>query len=373
MNKACIAKMAWSLHTGASDLWCEVVWNKYKRNNSPRDIIAKPYDSSFWKAIAKVWPVLQDVELWSVGDGQKIRAWSMAWFDHEIKISETGIQIPIALQQAKVVDLVNEEGEWNHDLLDYWLLETIIRKIEAIPPPQMEAGEDCMLVELNDAGRMSVKSTYNHLDHYGAATEEKVWKRICRLKVPERVRYFIWLLCHNRLLTNASKSKMGLGSAMCNYCDNIVENALHAISDCPLAIAVWLQLVPDKARGHFYHGDLNNWIDVNLNSTGAKQFGIDWSIVWAITCHRLWFWRNKENHDENFSRPSMPTLYIRNQVKNYSDTDVLHIGDNTPIHTTILVGWKHPRVNWIKLNTDGSCRYDGIIGCGGVIRGSEGE
>jgi hypothetical protein len=159
MNKACIAKMAWSLHTGASDLWCEVVWNKYKRNNSPRDIIAKPYDSSFWKAIAKVWPVLQDVELWSVGDGQKIRAWSMAWFDREIKISETGIQIPIALQQAKVVDLVNEEGEWNHDLLDYWLLETIIRKIEAIPPPQMEAGEDCMLVELNDAGRMSVKST----------------------------------------------------------------------------------------------------------------------------------------------------------------------------------------------------------------------
>jgi hypothetical protein len=28
---------------------------------------------------------------------------------------------------------------------------------------------------------------------------------------------------------------------------------------------------------------------------------------------------------------------------------------------------------WIKLNTDGSCSDDGKIGCGGLLRGSDGE
>ncbi|MCI01199.1 non-LTR retroelement reverse transcriptase-like, partial [Trifolium medium] len=39
-----------------------------------------------------------------------------------------------------------------------------------------------------------------------------------------------------------------------------------------------------------------------------------------------------------------------------------------------FISWKPPpRVGWIRLNTDGSCREDGHIGCGGIIRGSDGE
>jgi hypothetical protein len=41
--------------------------------------------------------------------------------------------------------------------------------------------------------------------------------------------------------------------------------------------------------------------------------------------------------------------------------------------TTILVRWMPPPVIWVKLNTDGSCRDDGRIGCGGVLRGSDSE
>jgi hypothetical protein len=38
--------MVWSLKSGATDLWCEVVWNKYKRNDGMEEVIAKPSDSS---------------------------------------------------------------------------------------------------------------------------------------------------------------------------------------------------------------------------------------------------------------------------------------------------------------------------------------
>ncbi|GAU11815.1 hypothetical protein TSUD_75660 [Trifolium subterraneum] len=38
-----------------------------------------------------------------------------------------------------------------------------------------------------------------------------------------------------------------------------------------------------------------------------------------------------------------------------------------------MIRWTTPRDEFIKLNTDGACKLDGSAGCGGVIRGSQGE
>jgi hypothetical protein len=81
MNQACLSKLVWSLQTGAKDLWCEVLWGKYQRNNSGDDIVAKAADSSLWKAIVRLWPRVDEVSYWLVGDGRLIKAWDMAWFD----------------------------------------------------------------------------------------------------------------------------------------------------------------------------------------------------------------------------------------------------------------------------------------------------
>ncbi|KAI5438050.1 hypothetical protein KIW84_023967 [Lathyrus oleraceus] len=38
----------------------------------------------------------------------------------------------------------------------------------------------------------------------------------------------------------------------------------------------------------------------------------------------------------------------------------------------VNVGWKPPKEGWVCLNVDGACQ-NGVIGCGGVIRGSDEE
>ncbi|MCI24501.1 ribonuclease H protein, partial [Trifolium medium] len=38
-----------------------------------------------------------------------------------------------------------------------------------------------------------------------------------------------------------------------------------------------------------------------------------------------------------------------------------------------LVSWKPPPDGWVKVNTDGACKEGRIAGCGGLIRGSDGE
>ncbi|MCH94217.1 ribonuclease H protein, partial [Trifolium medium] len=38
-----------------------------------------------------------------------------------------------------------------------------------------------------------------------------------------------------------------------------------------------------------------------------------------------------------------------------------------------MVGWTPPKEGYVKLNTDGACKNQQIAGCGGIIRGSQGE
>lgn len=66
---------------------------------------------------------------------------------------------------------------------------------------------------------------------------------ILRLKVPERIKIFVWLLKHDRLLKNHSKSRKGVGAAACNLCGHITETTLHVYHECPRALKIsWIKL-----------------------------------------------------------------------------------------------------------------------------------
>jgi hypothetical protein len=69
MNKACILKLGRKLQTGSQDLWCTVMWGKYRREEEQHNVIVRSTDSHLWKAIVKLWPVLDDYGFWSIGNG----------------------------------------------------------------------------------------------------------------------------------------------------------------------------------------------------------------------------------------------------------------------------------------------------------------
>jgi ribonuclease HI len=37
------------------------------------------------------------------------------------------------------------------------------------------------------------------------------------------------------------------------------------------------------------------------------------------------------------------------------------------------IGWQPPSGHFVKLNTDGACKENNRAGCGGIIRGNQGE
>jgi ribonuclease HI len=125
-------------------------------------------------------------------------------------------------------------------------------------------------------------------------------------------------------------------------------------------------------RHQFFNCDTNDWIAMNVANRGSKSSHDDWSCVWAMACHLAWTWRNKEKHDDSFVRPIKQVEAVKHRIINYGLADKIMQHDIHEQRAIIQIGWSPPISGWVCLNVDGALR-DGVIGCGGAIRGSDGE
>jgi hypothetical protein len=292
-NRACLMKMGWELQQGSDDLWTKVIHGKYGRGvDSLTDAIAKPLDSKFWKALMSFMPWIIGQSHMAVGNDRSTNAWDTCWSAPGIRIEDFEIDIPLEMRNAKVVDLVTREGCWNWDRLS-WLPNDILNMLITIPPPEDDLGEDVRLWPQGKNGNFSVASAYDLLTHSEASTNTTNgnWHMIWKMQVPERVKSFIWVLKHGRLLTNFWKSKMSLGSPSCCYCGDITETELHVLRDCPKCMHVWLNIVSDSTRDVFFSSNLQQCITLNMTG-GIEGIEVDnWVSYWALACHALWYCR----------------------------------------------------------------------------------
>ncbi|MCH94327.1 putative non-LTR retroelement reverse transcriptase, partial [Trifolium medium] len=206
-------------------------------------------------------------------------------------------------------------GQWKWNLMEDWLPAVLLQKVAATLPPSEEHGKDERVIAGGDRSQFTVSGMYMKLCGYDGAENNSNWKKIWSINVPERVRTFIWMMLHGRLLTNVMKNKMGLSHAMCSFCRTVEETILHVMRDCPKANELWRGVIPGIYKVQFYMGDLNQWINFNFSN----------AIQWNVT----------------------------NKIS--------------------MIGWTPPRDLFVKLNTDGAYKEHVVAGCGGLIRGSQEE
>jgi hypothetical protein len=240
MNQACLMKLGWKFQTNGEDYWCRVLRGKYERNTSTTSNMIKASSSSLWKNLYEHRSIMHNFSYWSVGDGKDIDAWSEAWLEDGLYINKH-INIPPHLLGLKVRELVDNEGKWNWSLLQSWMPPTLQQKIAASLPPSDDYGRDERYMAGGTAADFSVADIYNKLCGFNRENASTTWDKIWKLQVPERVRSFIWLAKHDRLLTNLRRKKMGLSHDMCLFCGNVVESTLHVLRDCPLAMTIWVR------------------------------------------------------------------------------------------------------------------------------------
>ena len=373
-NTACFMKLGWSFRHGEDKLWCQVLRGKYARDgSSDNGLVVKPSDSSIWKQMASVWSQINELSFWTIGNGVNISVWGDAWIMPGLKLSSVVDHIPPELSSLKVCDLVGVDGDWNLQNLASFISPDLLSRIRALLPPRYDYGDDLVLWPGNSIGEFSVASSYNLLSNFPNSEPSSLWPHVWKLRTPERVRSFIWLLVHDRLLTNSRKSVMGLGNANCTHCGSVPETALHVLRDCPRAVTMWLGLVKVEMRNNFFGGDLFHWLQLNLMQANWKRDGVDWAAWWATASHLLWGWKNKEEHEVTFTRPRRPWSVVSACVQNYQVAMAMSRLSQHHDVETVEVKWDPPTSDWICLNCDGAVNASNkVAGCGGLMRNSDG-
>ncbi|CAN1789787.1 Putative ribonuclease H protein At1g65750 [Linum perenne] len=142
--------------------------------------------------------------------------------------------------EQKVGDFVQEDGQWNINLLSDLCPPDVVDSIVGLSAPQAEYGEDQVAWGCEDNGRFTIKSAYRLILNSSAEEFTDPWKSVWGWKGPNRIRFFLWLAVHGKLLTNRGRfrRKMTL-DASCEHCHHPEESVLHVIRDCQFAADVW--------------------------------------------------------------------------------------------------------------------------------------
>ncbi|CAN1131440.1 Putative ribonuclease H protein At1g65750 [Linum perenne] len=154
-------------------------------------------------------------------------------------------------------------------------------------PPRDTLGEDGIIWGPDPRGKFTLKTAYDILASVDHHTDQDIWKTVWRWAGPNRVRHFLWLVAHNRILTNAERRRRHLVNvADCQRCRSGIEDTLHVVRDCQLAREVWASFIPPELTSHFFSDSLQDWLMAGLTHKGFElNFGI---IIWV-----LWKARNE--------------------------------------------------------------------------------
>lgn len=206
-----------------------------------------------------------------IGDGSRIKAWSDRRLLEDKCIVEYDLNIPNDIINASVCDLVNMEGGWNWQLMDEWLHSNFKLCINAILPPMVDNEDDKFMIDSEEDGSFFVKNMYVKLMQEGDADGNNIWNHIWSMKVPERVKCFIWILMHDRHLTNYRLSSWGFGSSSCSLYGNVCESTLHLLRDCKFVRSIWDNRVPGNIKQTFFGSNLHDWPHINIMANPGEN------------------------------------------------------------------------------------------------------
>ncbi|KAL4352807.1 hypothetical protein GQ457_06G016690 [Hibiscus cannabinus] len=147
---------------------------------------------------------------------------------------------------VKVAEMVDVNGDWDWRRIAQWLPQDIPEKLAAVKPPCSGVGPDIRGWRWEKNRDISVRSAYKVLHTHANAENIPQWSKFWKLPVPQRIRVFMWLAFHQRLMTNAERVWRHLAmSDACPLCNGASETIEHVLRSCPRARRGWGPLKND--------------------------------------------------------------------------------------------------------------------------------
>lgn len=136
----------------------------------------------------------------------------------------------------------------------------------------------------------SSHSTYIHLWSSLVDLEVFNWRFIWKLKLPQRWLIFLWIVMHERLLTNQLRSQWGLAlNANCALCGYHDESIIYFLRDCEVSASLWKGIILLNDQVSLFYWHFEGWL-INIFTMAGFQSNLNenWYYVFMPTIWRLW-------------------------------------------------------------------------------------
>jgi hypothetical protein len=208
-NLALLAKQVWRLINDPESLCAQVLRAKYFPQGDILKAGPKAGSSFTWQSILAGLVVVKRGHIWRVGNGESINIWQDPWIPSSPSrkiISSRGNAVI-----TKVSELLDPyTGGWDVALLSNLFSPVDVGRILQIPV-NYQAFDDFLAWCFTKHGRYTVRSGYHvQWKHQfgasagllalpGGSINNPVWKTLWKLKIPSKVKIFIWRALHGIL------------------------------------------------------------------------------------------------------------------------------------------------------------------------------
>ncbi|KAK2656123.1 hypothetical protein Ddye_009175 [Dipteronia dyeriana] len=204
-NKALLAKQCWRLIQHPNSLAARVLKSCYFLDDNFFQVKCSKGSFFLWQIFCWGRELLAEGVRWRIGNGESVLIYKDKWIPRP---STFRVISPDVLgETAKVSELKLPYGAWNESLIRGVFLPDDAELILHIPSP-VSSRCDSLLWHYDKFGMYSVKSGY----HRGGSRDydpissgldkaESWWKFLWRMKLPSKVKLFIWRACHNWIPT----------------------------------------------------------------------------------------------------------------------------------------------------------------------------
>ncbi|KAK4264615.1 hypothetical protein QN277_025768 [Acacia crassicarpa] len=235
VNKACNAKLAWKLVSGAKGLWAEILFHRYMVRDGESLLNYRPGDSKLWKFICDHSDLVDQGSKWQVQNGQVANFFHDCWIGNGIRLIDFCLRSLTEEEENTVVADWVVAGVWDIHSLSSIISSAGIRRVVAVLPPRPDAEPDGLVWGASSDGLFSIKSAYFLIEPNLHSLWDKLYKDIWKWGGAERIRVFMWKASLNKLPTNLWRSSWLHSSALCGACNTEIEDILHILRDCGYA------------------------------------------------------------------------------------------------------------------------------------------
>ncbi|OMO52400.1 hypothetical protein COLO4_37225 [Corchorus olitorius] len=284
---------------------------------------------------------------------------------------------------AQIMD--KDAGTWKLEGIRDKITGAAADKILAVPVCQ-EGGNDKLIWPHTRSGKYCIKSGYHIAkEEKGKIAKRKAfsshivdsgtWRKIWHLKVPAKIRMFLWRACAGNIATKANLfRRKAQGNPLCPFCLHFEETIEHALLLCDWVDGIWFGMNINYKVNKQQISTLDDWLNTVLSTTkDSKVHSTKMGITVGQICWNIW----KERCDAVFKKqkPNPVTVIHRAERASAENFKVWEESQQQPTHKNIQEPrWEAPEEGWVKINVDGAFDENTKeAGIGLVVRDAYGQ